>query len=154
MLAMRGIPRRAALVAALFIAAAPGSPLRGQTLPQGLPGRYTLADVEGHALPYAPTEPGRPANAPALEVLASTLVVQPDGHFAMAMAYRVRQGDREQIFTNLFLGTIEKGASGLVMHWEGAGQTPATLEAERLAFSNEGQAYAYRRLSPPRPAGS
>jgi len=152
MLALRAMPRPAALVGALLLVSALGSPLPGQTLPQGMPGRYTLVDIEGHALPYAPTEPGRPADAPVLAVLASTLVVQADGHFVMAMAYRVRQGATEQIFTNPFTGTFVKDTSGYVMRWDGAGETPATWQAERFTFTNEGQTYTYRR--PSRPGGS
>ncbi len=143
----------AGTVAGLLLAAcAMAAPLAAQ-LPEGLPGHYTLIEIEGHALPYAPVEPGRPADAPALEVLASTLIVQPDGHFTMAMAYRVRQPGGEHIFTNPFTGTIAPDSGGYVMHWDGAGLTPATWEPERFTFRNEGQAFAYRRDSAPRPSG-
>jgi len=154
MLASRALSRPAVLVGALFIVFAPGSPLPGQTLPQGLPGRYTLVDIEGHALPYAPTEPGRPANAPSLEVLASTLILRSDGQFVMAMAYRVRQGGTEHFLANPFTGTIVPNTNGYVMRWEGAGETSATWEAERFTFTNEGQTFTYRRQSPPRAGGN
>src|SRR5512143_3297982 len=56
---------------------------------QALPGTYALVTIDGHPIPFAPTDAGRPANAPpAPEVVAATLVVRPDGSFIMAMAYR------------------------------------------------------------------
>jgi hypothetical protein len=151
---IRGIPRTAGAVTAMLLLVAAARSLPAQTLPQGLAGRYNLVDIEGHALPYAPVEPGRPADAPALEVLASTLVVQADGHFVMSMAYRVRRGTDDHVFTNPFSGTFVSDTSGYVMRWDGAGLTPARWEPDRLTFENEGQSYAYRRQGPARPSGS
>ncbi len=155
MLAARSSPpfRGAALLGAVLIATAVGASASAQTLPEGMAGRYMLVEVAGHPLPYAPVEPGRPADAPAPEIVGSTLIVQPDGHFVTALAARFRRDGTERFFVNPMTGSITKDSSGYVMHWDGAGITPATWQAERFAFVNEDQEYVYRRQGPPRPGG-
>ena len=124
---------------------------RAQQLPAGSAGPYALASVEGHTLPYAPGEPGRPPEAGTLEILCSTLIVTPDGHFRMAMTYRLTRGGQTRIFDSPFTGTVEKDRTGYVMEWDEAGLTPVKLEGDSLSLQNEGQWYTYRRSGRPRP---
>jgi hypothetical protein len=142
----------AMLFGAVFITAAVGQSASAQTLPQGMDGRYVLVEVAGHPLPYAPVEPGRPADAPAPEVVGSTLIIRPDGHFVTALAARFRQGSTERFFVNPLTGSITRDSTGYVMHWDGAGITPAQWQTERFSFVNEDQEYVYRRQGPPRPS--
>ncbi len=141
------------LLAGLIFLALASTALPAQTLPEGMPGRYVLTQAAGHPLPYTPVEPGRPADAPAPEIVAGTLVVHPDGRFVGDMAARLRQGGTEHFFTNPMTGTITRDSAGFVMHWDGAGITPAQWQAERFSFVNEDQEYVYVRQGPPRPSG-
>ncbi len=139
------LQRFSAAAAAAFALCLLAGPAGAQQLPEGSAGRYTLTTIEGHALPYAPVEPGRPPEAGTLEILCSTLIVQPDGRFRMAMTYRMKRGDVERIFDSPFTGTLLKDTTGYVMHWDEAGITPVKLEGEMLSLQNEGQWYVYRR---------
>jgi hypothetical protein len=137
--------RLAVVLVSVACAQASARSLAAQGLPPLVAGRYTLATVDGHALPHAPTEPGRPADAPVLEIVASTLIVKADGHFRMAMTYRTKQAGIERIFDNPFTGTIVGDSAGYTMRWDDAGMTPATWNSGTLTYTNEGQSYAYRR---------
>lgn len=119
--------------------AAPGNP--------SLAGAYMLVAIDGHSLPYAPNHPDRPANAPPMpDVLASTLLVRPDGSFIMAMAYRSTTAGVERFRATPFSGTTAPDGAGFLARWDGAGITPLSLAGDTLTMNNEGIRFAYRKV--------
>jgi hypothetical protein len=112
----------------------------------GLPGTYTLVTINGHALPYAPVDPDRPANAPpAPTVVGGTFVVGPDSTFRMSMTYRVPSGDTGRVVQGEFHGTYARQGADWNFTWTGAGQTPVTLRGDTLTLNNVGMLFAYVR---------
>lgn len=112
-----------------------------------LPGTYALVTIDGHPIPFAPTDAGRPANAPAPpEVVAATLVVRPDGSFIMAMAYRRTVSGVERFQATPFTGTTTPDGAGFLAHWDGAGTNKLTFAGDTLIMDNEGIRFAYRKL--------
>ena len=110
-------------------------------------GAYMLVAIEGHPLPYAPNHPDRPANAPTMpDVLASTLLVRPNGSFIMAMAYRNTTAGVERFRATPFSGTTASDGAGFLARWDGAGITPLTLAGDTLTMDNEGIRFVYRKL--------
>lgn len=111
-----------------------------------LPGTYVLLTIDGHPIPYAPTHPGMPANAPpAPEVLAATLVVRPDGSFIMAMGYRRTVSGVERFQATPFTGTTTPDGAGFLAHWDGAGTNKLAFAGDTLIMDNEGARFAYRK---------
>ena len=112
-----------------------------------LAGRYQLIAIDGHAIPYAARDPHAPPSAPpAPEVVASTLVIRPDGSFMMAMAYRSGSGAAARISVNPFSGTCRAEGNAYIARWEGAGETRLELSADTLTLDNSGLLFSYRRL--------
>jgi hypothetical protein len=112
-----------------------------------LPGTYVLMTIDGHPIPYAPTHPGMPANAPpAPEVLAATLVVRPDGSFIMAMGYRRTAAGVERFQATPFTGTTTPDGTGFLAHWDGAGTNKLAFAGDTLIMDNEGIRFAYRKV--------
>ena len=112
-----------------------------------LPGTYVLLAIDGHPIPYAPIDAGRPANAPpAPEVLAATLVVRPDGSFIMAMGYRRTVSGVERFQATPFTGTTTSDGAGFLARWDGAGANKLTFAGDTLIMDNEGVRFAYRKV--------
>ncbi|MDE3129337.1 MAG: hypothetical protein KGL38_15105 [Gemmatimonadota bacterium] len=132
----------AALGFTLVAAAAPDA--RAQATASPIAGAYELVSVDGHAIPYAPVHPGRPADAPpGPEVVASTMMVRADGSFVMAMAYRMGTGEAQIFRAMPFSGTTRAEGDGWVATWQGAGETPLTLARDTLVMNNEGMLFRY-----------
>ncbi len=114
-------------------------------------GMYRLVTVDGHAIPFRPVHPDAPPNAgPGPEVLASTMIVRPDGSFVMAMSYRMTR-DGTQTYTAMpFTGAWKAEGDVYAARWDGAGMTPLTLSGDTLVMNNEGMMFAYLRASPRR----
>lgn len=108
-------------------------------------GIYRLVTIDGRAIPVAPVHPGAPANVQAPEVLASTMILRPDGSFIMAMAYRNAPG-RPQYSAQPFSGTYAPDSDAFVARWDGAGSTRLTLANDTLVMNNEGMLFAYRKI--------
>jgi hypothetical protein len=112
-----------------------------------LPGTYVLMTIDGHPIPYAPTHPGRPADAPpAPEVLAATLLVRPDGSFMMAMGYRRLVNGVERFQATPFSGTTMPDGAGFTARWDGAGANKLGFAGDTLIMDNEGVRFAYRKV--------
>jgi hypothetical protein len=135
------------LVVVFAVVAAPARSANAQAPSlQALVGSYRLLSIDGHAIPFTPVHPGTPANAPAApEVLASTMVVRPDGSFIMAMSYRSTSGDTQRFMANPFSGTCAVDGDAYVARWDGAGRTRLTLTHDTLVVHNEGLVFAYRK---------
>ena len=138
------------LLGLLAILAVVAGPIRstGAQAPslQTLVGSYRLLTIDGHAIPFSPVHPGMPANAPAPpEVIASTMVVRPDGSFIMAMGYRSTAGDTQRFMANPFSGICAVEGDGYVARWDGAGQTRLALTHDTLVVHNEGMVFTYRK---------
>lgn len=111
-----------------------------------LPGTYTLVTVDGHQLPYAPVEPGRPADAPPPPaVTASTFTVLTDSTFRMSMTYRMGAPGAERTMERQFNGTYKAEGAGYTFTWTNAGRTPVALRGDTLVLNNEGILFAYVR---------
>jgi hypothetical protein len=112
-----------------------------------LPGTYVLVTIDGHPIPFAPTHPDRPANAPAApEVLAATLLVRPDGSFIMAMGYRRIVNGVERFQATPFSGTTTPDGAGFSARWDGAGANKLAFAGDTLIMDNEGVRFAYRKV--------
>ena len=112
-----------------------------------LAGIYRLVTVDGHAIPFTPVHPGAPANAgPGPEVLASTMIVRPDGSFIMAMSYRFVVDKQPRFTAQAFSGRWQSEGDAYVGRWDGAGSTPLRLSGDTLVMNNEGMLFAYRRI--------
>jgi hypothetical protein len=135
------------LVSALAVVTGPMHRADAQTPSlQALVGSYRLLTIDGHAIPFAPVHPDTPANAlTGPEVIASTMVVRPDGSFIMAMGYRSTAGDTQHFMANPFSGTCAVDGNGYVARWDGAGQTRLTLTHDTLVVQNEGMLFTYRK---------
>ncbi|HET9424784.1 MAG TPA: hypothetical protein VFO55_05385, partial [Gemmatimonadaceae bacterium] len=77
------------------------------------------------------------------EVMASSMMIRPDGSFIMAMGYRNTASGRFWVMP--FSGTCAQDGDGFVARWEGAGQTKVTLAGDTLKVNNAGMIFAYRR---------
>ncbi len=133
------------LAAALVLCSA--SVARAQGAQKSIAGMYQLVTVDGHAIPFTPVHPDAPPNAgPGPEVLASTMIMRPDGSFVMAMSYRLPPG-REPLFRAMPLTGRWTGEGGAyVGNWDGAGRTPLTLSGDTLTMNNEGMLFAYKKV--------
>lgn len=138
----------AAGMACLAVAGAQTSAWRdASTVGRDLPGTYVLMTIDGHPIPFAPTHPGRPANAPAgPEVLAATLLVRPDGSFIMAMGYRLTVNGVERFQATPFTGTTSPDGAGFIARWDGAGANKLAFAGDTLIMENEGVRFAYRKV--------
>ena len=113
---------------------------------KSLAGTYTLVTIDGHAIPFAPTHPDAPANAPAPpEVVASSLVMRGDGSFILAMGYRRTVDGTQRIFVSPFSGTCTSDGKGIVARWDGAGTTRLMSILDTLVIDNEGIRFAYQK---------
>ena len=137
-----------AIFACVAVAAARASVARAaSTNNPTLPGSYVLLTIDGHPIPYAPTHPGMPANAPpAPEVLAATMVIRPDGSFIMAMGYRRTMSGVERFQASPFTGTTTPDGAGFLAHWDGAGTNRLAFAGDTLIMDKEGVGFAYRKV--------
>lgn len=102
-------------------------------------GVYILVAVDDHALPYTLRHEG----SPPIDVLASTLIVRPDGSFIQAMGYRLTAGGTSRFLAQPFSGRIRPEGDGLVARWDGAGLTPVSSARDTLVINNEGVRLQY-----------
>lgn len=138
--------RLLALVLLVGIVSAFTTEVRVQTGGAPIAGIYRLVTIDGHAIPFAPVHPGRPANVPGPEVLASTMVLRDDGSFISAMAYRMSSGGNAQYNAQPFSGTYAADGDAWVARWDGAGTTRLTVARDTLVMDNEGMLFAYRKI--------
>lgn len=118
----------------------------GPTSLATLAGRYQLVSIDGHAIPFAPVHPGRPANAPpGPQVIASTLQLRANGTFIMAMSYRMSREGVERFFDMPFSGSWQPEGAAFRMRWDDAGQTMLAMRSDTLFLDNEGIRFAYRK---------
>jgi hypothetical protein len=112
-------------------------------------GAWELIRVDGHALPYAPTDRDRPADAPAapkIEILGARLILEADGTFRQHMSYRIeRDGEQRGGLERDFTGTWQPDGAAYLLTWDGAGRTPARLEGELFTYDNVGMLLTFRR---------
>jgi len=123
------------LVMGLYLSAC--GPANKTTEVSDITGAYKLVSINGHELPYAPPHEG---GAP--QVLSSTLTLNPYGTFSMTMTYGTSSGGS---VSRDFHGTYTREDSVLRFQWEGAGQTPATLEGNTITIDNEGIFFTYQK---------
>jgi hypothetical protein len=129
---------KAKLGIALAVMAIVGIPLAGK-LRKGdnrAANTYTLVTVAGHTLPYAPRYGGQQTP----EIVSSTLRLNADGTFVSTMQYGKSTGNA----TRDSNGTYTREGANYVLSWEGAGQTSATIEENKLTMSNEGVLFVYQ----------
>jgi hypothetical protein len=109
-------------------------------------GTYRLVSIDGHPVPYAPVDPHGPAHAsPGPEIVTGTIVLGADGTFRSTMAYRIERDGSIRAMEREFTGTWVREGPGYRLDWDGAGQTPATLEGDTFTYDNVGMLLAYRR---------
>jgi len=133
-----------ALLPGPYRSEASGEPV-GQDQP-ALPGTYALVSIDGHQLPYMPTPPGRPADAPPTPVVVgSTLTIKGDSTFQQIMNFRITWEGTERFGDRNFSGTYLQEGSGYVFQWTNAGQTRVTLRGDTLVLNNEGMLFTYHR---------
>jgi len=140
------MPRLAVGTCACLLVAVGLVPVRlaGQQGPEPLAGTYTLLTIAGHALPYAPDHPDRPADAPPPPtVVHSVFTVNADGTFSMTMRYRMVVDTASREIDRDFDGTYAWQDTAYTFSWTGAGQTAVTFRADTLLLNNVGMLFAY-----------
>jgi hypothetical protein len=71
--------------------------------------------------------------------------LEADGTFRSTMAYRIERDGSIQALEREFTGTWVREGPGYRLDWNGAGQTPATLEGDTFTYYNVGMLLAFRR---------
>ena len=129
------------VIATLFLAScnasAPVPTSASLDMPE-VAGTYTLATVDGHAVPYAPMHGGQQAP----EVAGGSLTLNTDGTFSSEMRFtnpeiRVMGGSSKGNFV------LERDE--YVLSWEGAGKTLVQIDGDTLTMNNEGMLFVYKK---------
>jgi len=99
---------------------------------------YLLRTIDDHKLPCTPRQRGQQNP----EILSGTLNLYSNGTFHAAMTCKnPAGGDMESEFK----GTYTGNGTEFVLKWEGAGETGATVEDNRLVVDIEGVHYLYEK---------
>lgn len=110
----------------------------GKAAAADVAGTYTLVTVDGHAIPYAPMHQGQRGPT----IVSSTLTLNDGDRFESKMSYGKPDGGE---FSRDFKGTYFQEGSGLILTWEGAGRTKATIDGDTFTMNNEGTPFVYKK---------
>lgn len=99
---------------------------------------YRLVSVDDHALPFAARQQGRQGP----EIVSSTINLYSGGTFRATMTYKNPAGGTT---TRDFKGTYSGKEAISSLKWEGAGETPITLEDNKLTVDNGGVPFVYEK---------
>ena len=99
---------------------------------------YHLVSVEGHVLPFAPRHRGRQDP----EIVSGAITMYNDGTFHAAMTCKNPSGGT---LSREFKGTYPRERSISSLNWDGAGETPVTMENNRLTMDSEGLRFVYEK---------
>ena len=102
---------------------------------------YRLVSVDGNKLPCTPRRRG--AQLP--EIVAGTINLFNDRTFRATITYG--SGSGGSATTRTFKGTYSGTNAITSLLWEGAGETPVSLEENRLTLDNEGMRFVYERVT-------
>ena len=100
---------------------------------------YRLVSVDGGKLPWTPRQRG--AQTP--EIVAGTINLFSDRTFQATITYG--NGSGGSATTRTFKGTYSGTSAITSLLWEGAGETPVSLEENRLTLDNGGLRFVYEK---------
>lgn len=99
---------------------------------------YRLVSVNGQKPPYTPRHRGQQSP----EIVSGTINLFSDGTFRATMTYKNPSGGT---VTRDFKGTYTGTGAISSLNWEGSGETPVTLEENKLTMDSEGVSYVYEK---------
>jgi len=101
-------------------------------------GTYILVSVDGHDISYSPFHEGRQAP----NIISGSITLKRGGAFAAAMSFSNPVGGP---VIRHFKGVYTKDGTTYILSWEGAGQTEAAIEGNKLTMNNEGMLFVYQK---------
>ena len=108
-------------------------------------GQYTLVTVDGHVLPFAPTNVALTADETMPEIASSSLLLRGDGTFTLVLTYRKVVEGVQQMYDRSFTGTCTGTGPTYHLALDGAGVTDVTLVGDKLFMDNQGVLFSYER---------
>lgn len=111
---------------------------------ESIAGQYSLATIDGHALPYPKATGSEATKSSSWPVMGGTLLLRTNGTFHIETTYNTGPASTDKNAYQ-FTGTCFGNGPAFKMVWDGGGETPLTVRGDTIVIDNEGRSFSYVR---------